>query len=244
MCIRDRDNTIFIFTSDNGTSTRIVSQMADGTLRRGGKGDPRGVGTSVPLIVCWGDRIAPRVSERLADFTDLFPTFADAMRIGIPAEWKLDGVSLYPEIAGQKPLEKEISLMHYNPLWPTAPAPYASRAARTAEYKYYWDGRFYNTKEDFCLLYTSQPAPVFRALYDARDNRLPLISEYTEDKKGTYLLNKWFDNRNDALKGNVVENDFPHLRYADVVLMYAEALAESGSSLGDALVWLLSLIHI
>ena len=29
------DNTIFIFTSDNGTSTRIVSQMADGTLRRG-----------------------------------------------------------------------------------------------------------------------------------------------------------------------------------------------------------------
>lgn len=24
------DNTIFIFTSDNGTSTRIVSQMADG----------------------------------------------------------------------------------------------------------------------------------------------------------------------------------------------------------------------
>ena len=106
------DNTIFIFTSDNGTSTRIVSQMADGTLRRGGKGDPRGVGTSVPLIVCWGDRIAPRVSERLADFTDFFPTFADAMRIGIPAEWKLDGVSLYPEIAGQKPLEKEISLMH------------------------------------------------------------------------------------------------------------------------------------
>jgi arylsulfatase A len=143
------DNTIFIFTSDNGTSTRIVSQMADGTLRRGGKGDPRGVGTSVPLIVCWGDRIAPRASERLADFTDFFPTFADAMRIGVPAEWKLDGVSLYPEIAGQKPLEKEISLMHYNPLWPTAPAPYASRAARTAEYKYYWDGRFYNTKEDF-----------------------------------------------------------------------------------------------
>ncbi|WP_418424884.1 sulfatase-like hydrolase/transferase [Alistipes sp.] len=143
------DNTIFIFTSDNGTSTRIVSQMADGTLRRGGKGDPRGVGTSVPLIVCWGDRIAPRVSERLADFTDFFPTFADAMRIEVPAEWRLDGVSLYPEIVGQKPLEKEISLMHYNPLWPTAPAPYASRAARTVEYKYYWDGRFYNTKEDF-----------------------------------------------------------------------------------------------
>ncbi len=97
----------------------------------------------------------------------------------------------------------------------------------------YW---YSTTKPEEAQL--TQPAPVFRALYDARDNRLPLISEYTEDKKGTYLLNKWFDNRNDALKGNVVENDFPHLRYADVVLMYAEALAESGSSLGDALVWL------
>ena len=97
----------------------------------------------------------------------------------------------------------------------------------------YW---YSTTKPEEAQL--TQPAPVFRALYDARDNRLPLISEYTEDKKGTYLLNKWFDNRNDALKGNVVENDFPHLRYADVVLMYAEALAESGGSLGDALEWL------
>lgn len=143
------DNTIFIFTSDNGTSTRIVSELADGTMRRGGKGDPRGVGTSVPLIICWGDKVSPHVSERLVDFTDFFPTFADAMQIEVPEEWGLDGVSLYPEIAGSEPLDKEISLMHFNPLWPVAPAPYAARAARTTEYKYYSDGRFYNTREDF-----------------------------------------------------------------------------------------------
>ena len=143
------ENTIFIFTSDNGTSTRIVSQMADGTLRRGGKGDPRGIGTSVPLIICWGDKLEPRESQRLVDFTDFFLTFADAMRIAVPEEYGLDGVSLFPEIVGEKPLEKEISLMHYNPLWPVAAAPYASRAARTTEWKYYWDGRFYNTKTDF-----------------------------------------------------------------------------------------------
>ena len=95
----------------------------------------------------------------------------------------------------------------------------------------YW---YSTTKPEEAQL--TQPAPVFRALYDAQDNRLPLISEYTEDKKGTYLLNKWFDNRNDALKGNVVENDFPHLRYADITLMYAEALAET--DLPTALTWL------
>lgn len=71
------------------------------------------------------------------------------MRIAVPEEYGLDGVSLFSEIVGEKPLEKEISLMHYNPLWPVAAAPYASRAARTTEWKYYWDGRFYNTKTDF-----------------------------------------------------------------------------------------------
>ena len=161
--------------------------MADGTLRRGGKGDPRGVGTSVPLIVCWGDRIAPRVSERLADFTDFFPTFADAMRIGIPAEWKLDGVSLYPEIAGQKPLEKEISLMHYNPLWPTASAPYASRAARTAEYTYYWDGRFYNTKEDFMEEHPIDVASCsdeVKAIYHKLKDRVDECPDFRPDMPG------------------------------------------------------------
>lgn len=143
------DNTLFILTSDNGTSTRIVSQLADGTWRRGGKGEPTGVGTSVPLIILWGDRLEPRVSERLVDFTDFFPTFADAMRIAVPEEYGLDGVSLYPEIIGETPLEKEISVMHFNPLWPTTPSPKAARAARTTEYKYYWDGRFYNTRDDF-----------------------------------------------------------------------------------------------
>lgn len=143
------DNTLFILTSDNGTSTRIVSQLADGTWRRGGKGTPVGAGTLVPLIAVWGDRLEPRVSERLVDFTDIFPTVADAVGAKIPAEWGIDGVSLYPEIIGDTPLEKEISLMHFNPLWPTTTWPASARAARTVDYKYYWDGRFYNTREDF-----------------------------------------------------------------------------------------------
>jgi len=109
------------------------------------------------------------------------------MRIGIPAEWKLDGVSLYPEIAGQKPLEKEISLMHYNPLWPTAPAPYASRAARTAEYKYYWDGRFYNTKEDFMEEHPINVASCsdeVKAIYHKLKDRVDECPDFRPDMPG------------------------------------------------------------
>ena len=143
------DNTIFIFVADNGTSTRIVSRMADGREIQGGKGTPTVYGTNVPLVICWGDKIREgRVSERLVDLTDFMPTMADAMGVRIPEAWNADGISLYPELCGEQPLEREFTLMHFNPLWPTTPSPKASRCAYNAHYKYYWDGRFYDIKND------------------------------------------------------------------------------------------------
>lgn len=142
------DNTIFIFSSDNGTSTRIVSKQKDGSRIRGGKGSPSYRGTRVPLIIAWGDKVAPHTSDRIADLTDIYPTIADICGIDISAETNIDGVSLYPELCGQEPLEKEMCLVHFNPLWPTTPAPYASRYAMGETYAYFWDGRIYNYKED------------------------------------------------------------------------------------------------
>lgn len=82
------------------------------------------------------------------------------------------------------------------------------------------------------------PTPEFKAIYDdGKDNRLSLISTYTKISSNLFAMNKWYDTY-DATYATQVGNDFPHLRYADVVLMYAEALAESGGSLDDALVWL------
>ena len=82
------------------------------------------------------------------------------------------------------------------------------------------------------------PTPEFKAIYDGgKDNRLPLIGTYTKISSNLFAMTKWYDTY-DATYTTQVGNDFPHLRYADVVLMYAEALAESGGSLGDALVWL------
>ena len=82
------------------------------------------------------------------------------------------------------------------------------------------------------------PTPEFKAIYDGdKDNRLPLIGTYTKISSNLFAMTKWYDTY-DATYTTQVGNDFPHLRYADVVLMYAEALAESGGSLGDALEWL------
>ena len=142
------DNTIFIFSADNGTSTRIVSKQQDGSRIRGGKGAPNYRGTHVPLIIAWGDKLAGKKSDRLADLTDIFPTIADICGVEMPKEWNIQGVSLYPEISGREPLQKEVSLVHFNPLWPTTPVPYASRYAMNDTYAYFWDGRIYNYRLD------------------------------------------------------------------------------------------------
>jgi len=182
------DNTIFIFLADNGTSTRIVSRMADGREIRGGKGEPTINGTAVPLLICWGDKIEKaRVSERLVDLTDFMPTMADAMGVAIPEEWHADGISLYPELCGEQPLEREFTLMHFNPLWPTAPSPKASRCAFSTRYKYYWDGRFFDIVNDPM---EQQPIDVttcdaeVQALYARLKAKVDEMPDWYPDKPG------------------------------------------------------------
>ncbi len=47
-----RENTLVIFTGDNGTDVPIVSMM-NGRPVAGGKGKPTDAGTRVPLIANW-----------------------------------------------------------------------------------------------------------------------------------------------------------------------------------------------
>lgn len=139
------DNTILIFLGDNGTTPKITSKMKDGSEVQGGKGSPKCNGTAVPLVISWGDKIkSGKVSDRLVDLIDFMPTLADAMGVDIPEEWNTEGISLYPELCGEKPLEREYTLMHFNPLFPRRPWPQATRCAYSKEWKYYSDGRFYN----------------------------------------------------------------------------------------------------
>ncbi|MGM9768508.1 MAG: RagB/SusD family nutrient uptake outer membrane protein [Candidatus Cryptobacteroides sp.] len=71
------------------------------------------------------------------------------------------------------------------------------------------------------------PTSLFKTLYDASDNRLPLINTYTKINDKLYAMNKWMDTY-DATYTTQVGNDFPLIRYADLVLMYAEALCRVG----------------
>jgi len=64
-----RDNTLVLFTSDNGTSFRITSQF-NGASYRGGKAGSFDPGTHVAMVA-WGLPGIPAVAETIALSRDL-----------------------------------------------------------------------------------------------------------------------------------------------------------------------------
>ena len=81
------------------------------------------------------------------------------------------------------------------------------------------------------------PTPQSRALFDeAKDNRWPLIHDFIKISSSVYAMPKWNDTY-DATYTDQVGNDFPLIRYADVVLSYAEALG-LGGRIPDAIPYL------
>jgi hypothetical protein len=96
----------------------------------------------------------------------------------------------------------------------------------------FWYSASTSVKEDI-----QNPTAEFKAIYDpAKDNRFTLIDDYVHKTGSVYAMKKWNDDY-DATYVSQVGNDYPHLRYADVVLMYAEALAQQ-DRVADACVYL------
>ena len=97
-----RDNTLLIFTGDNGTDKPIVTPW-NGTKVVGGKGSMGDTGTRVPFIAHWPAGIAEpgRVADDLVEFSDLFPTLCDVSGAKLPNTHPEDGASLLPIFKNQ-----------------------------------------------------------------------------------------------------------------------------------------------
>ena len=141
-----REDTLFIFTGDNGTHQKIKSRMQDGRTVRGGKGLSTDAGTHVPLVVNWPGK-TPRgaVCNDLIGFDDFMPTFADATGAQVPRDRPIDGVSFLPQILGRPGDPRDWLTCHYDPQW-------GGREPATFAFDHHWklyrDGRFYNIAND------------------------------------------------------------------------------------------------
>lgn len=96
-----RDNTIVIFTTDNGTSGGITGRL-NGREVRGGKGRITENGPRQPFIVNGPGLVPAGVeTDALTDFSDLLPTFCELAGAPLPAGVELDGKSFASVMLGK-----------------------------------------------------------------------------------------------------------------------------------------------
>lgn len=139
-----RENTLVLFTGDNGTEKPIVS-TCNGREIAGGKGAMTDAGTHVPLIAHWPGTIPPgRTCRDLVDFTDFLPTLCDATGIDIPMTPKVDGRSFLPQLKGQTGHPRPWIYCWYS----REGALPGKEWARTQRYKLYRTGRFFDVARD------------------------------------------------------------------------------------------------
>jgi arylsulfatase A len=177
-----RENTLVIFTSDNGTE-RGVTSIVNGEEFVGGKLTSTDAGTRVPLIANWPG-VVPEgvVNDDLICFTYFFPTLAEVAGIEIPLDLELDGQSFAPLLYGEKPdLRDWLYMWWYRNNDPDGPG---DEFARTHRYKYYQDGRLYDLYEDPL---EENPVPMSELGDEQKEvkNKLSgIINEYT--RQGFY----------------------------------------------------------
>lgn len=121
------DNTILIFTSDNGFAPYVGMNHAGGNManyreiektghfpsadRRGYKSDIWDGGHRIPLIVRWPGKVkAGSTCDQLVSLTDLMATCADILGAKLPDAAGVDSVSMLPALLGttDKPLREAV----------------------------------------------------------------------------------------------------------------------------------------
>jgi arylsulfatase A len=139
-----RDNTLILFTGDNGTDEPVVS-LWQGHRVAGGKGKMTDAGTRVPLIANWPGVSPPgAVCTDLIDFSDFLPTICEAAGVTVPSTLKLDGRSFLPQLQGRRGDPRKWIYCWYS----RNGGPNGREWARNQHYKLYRSGDFYHVSED------------------------------------------------------------------------------------------------
>lgn len=151
-----RENTLVLFTGDNGTAARSklrhfsksgkkyeyekVVVRQNGRNVPGGKGLLNDRGTHVPLIANWPGKIPPETTcLDLVDFSDWLPTVAEIGRAKLPKEVKFDGQSFASSFLGKNESARTFAFSESKG---------GQAFVRDQRYKLYANGKFYDVSID------------------------------------------------------------------------------------------------
>lgn len=107
-----RDNTIVIFTSDNGPEHRPASSFGSPGALRGAKGHMHEGGYKVPGIIRWPGHIeAGTTSREPVNGTDFLPSLAAITGAEFQPEKTVDGINVFPALVEGKKLDRPIPMI-------------------------------------------------------------------------------------------------------------------------------------
>jgi len=171
------NNTIIIFTSDNGP----WFEGSPGSFR-GRKGQSYEGGFRVPFIVRWPGRIsAGRICREPAINLDIFPTLLELAGVGLPRDRIIDGKNIYSLLAGKtdKSPHENILFYHYDLL----------EGIRSGRWKYFRKTNRYTWPVALDTAYIPN-----KLGGDQLGNRWPLLYDLAGDPGESYnVLNKYPD---------------------------------------------------
>jgi arylsulfatase A-like enzyme len=152
------ENTLVIFTSDNGPWLIKGADGGSAKPLRAGKGSTWEGGVRVPTLAWWPGKIpAKSVSDAVAGTIDLLPTLVSVAGGTVPADPVIDGRDLSPVLFGkskESPREAHYYFAGYNLQavrqgpWKLAIAPQNDAADRTTAQASKTNPRLYNLDSD------------------------------------------------------------------------------------------------
>lgn len=152
------DNTLFIFTTDNGCTLYDVPPY--NAPNRGGKGTGWLGGLNVPLVV-WGKGVSGgKVTNELISLADLMPTILDFAGVSVPAG--IDGTSYRSYLTGDAAQGPRDSL--------------SAVGIQSSRWSYFYDGNGENNVQD------ASQCPLYAWHYDGDF----LLMRITPTKPGLY----------------------------------------------------------
>ena len=112
-----REKTLIIFSADNGTANNYPSTIG-GRMINGKKASMLEGGSRVPYIASWpGTTPAGAVSNDIVSIADQLPTFAELGGAKLPEGVKIDGMSLAPQLRGEKGAPREWAYVQLGKNW-------------------------------------------------------------------------------------------------------------------------------